>query len=159
MNQAVFKQIAEIIRTEAEGEPKPQSGARGVLLHQLVRALIPFIARIVGAEHRRRLLRLGRDAEREIAFGQAVERLGGVAGRLIFVDDLAKADRRGEPVRAALIETADFHFLAREMILHQIRSEEHTSELQSLMRISYAVFCLKKKTNKTHLHNREHKHK
>src|SRR3546814_1925704 len=29
-----------------------------------------------------------------------------------------------------------------------IRSEEHTSELQSLMRISYAVFCLKKKINK-----------
>src|SRR3546814_6005584 len=28
---------------------------------------------------------------------------------------------------------------------HQVRSEEHTSELQSLMRISYAVFCLKKK--------------
>src|SRR3546814_2926535 len=38
-----------------------------------------------------------------------------------------------------------------------IRSEEHTSELQSLMRISYAVFCLKKKTtqktNKTILFN------
>src|SRR3546814_948865 len=36
------------------------------------------------------------------------------------------------------------------------RSEEHTSELQSLMRISYAVFCLKKKTNSTeqlHTHN------
>src|SRR3546814_3569766 len=30
------------------------------------------------------------------------------------------------------------------------RSEEHTSELQSLMRISYAVFCLKKKTTKHH---------
>src|SRR3546814_4080042 len=30
------------------------------------------------------------------------------------------------------------------------RSEEHTSELQSLMRISYAVFCLKKKTIKTY---------
>src|SRR3546814_3718973 len=30
------------------------------------------------------------------------------------------------------------------------RSEEHTSELQSLMRISYAVFCLKKKKNKEH---------
>src|SRR3546814_9054042 len=30
------------------------------------------------------------------------------------------------------------------------RSEEHTSELQSLMRISYAVFCLKKKKNTTH---------
>src|SRR3546814_4987895 len=30
---------------------------------------------------------------------------------------------------------------------HPVRSEEHTSELQSLMRISYAVFCLKKKKN------------
>src|SRR3546814_7354163 len=32
---------------------------------------------------------------------------------------------------------------------HQHRSEEHTSELQSLMRISYAVFCLKKKKQNT----------
>src|SRR3546814_6120483 len=32
----------------------------------------------------------------------------------------------------------------------RLRSEEHTSELQSLMRISYAVFCLKQKTKKTH---------
>src|SRR3546814_8826288 len=31
-----------------------------------------------------------------------------------------------------------------------MRSEEHTSELQSLMRISYAVFCLKKKNKKLH---------
>src|SRR3546814_6796392 len=36
------------------------------------------------------------------------------------------------------------------------RSEEHTSELQSLMRISYAVFCLKKKNNHN-LHNTETK--
>src|SRR3546814_2089304 len=33
-----------------------------------------------------------------------------------------------------------------------VRSEEHTSELQSLMRISYAVFCLKKKKNKNLKH-------
>src|SRR3546814_3503275 len=33
------------------------------------------------------------------------------------------------------------------------RSEEHTSELQSLMRISYAVFCLKKKSHNTHQHS------
>src|SRR3546814_2596116 len=33
------------------------------------------------------------------------------------------------------------------------RSEEHTSELQSLMRISYAVFCLTKKIPKRHMHN------
>src|SRR3546814_15910174 len=32
----------------------------------------------------------------------------------------------------------------------QVRSEEHTSELQSLMRISYAVFCLKKKKYQQH---------
>src|SRR3546814_7810525 len=36
------------------------------------------------------------------------------------------------------------------------RSEEHTSELQSLMRISYAVFCLKKK--KKHNNRQNHKH-
>src|SRR3546814_5128962 len=34
----------------------------------------------------------------------------------------------------------------------QKRSEEHTSELQSLMRISYAVFCLKKKKNSIIIH-------
>src|SRR3546814_2876408 len=37
------------------------------------------------------------------------------------------------------------------------RSEEHTSELQSLMRISYAVFCLKKKKNTTHTQVYTHK--
>src|SRR3546814_9196788 len=35
-----------------------------------------------------------------------------------------------------------------QKIFRHARSEEHTSELQSLMRISYAVFCLKKKTTK-----------
>src|SRR3546814_8757231 len=39
----------------------------------------------------------------------------------------------------------EMHFLPDVYVQ---RSEEHTSELQSLMRISYAVFCLKKKTNK-----------
>src|SRR3546814_2834787 len=36
------------------------------------------------------------------------------------------------------------------------RSEEHTSELQSLMRISYAVFCLKKKKKTTTTHDTNH---
>src|SRR3546814_5288082 len=39
------------------------------------------------------------------------------------------------------------------MALELQRSEEHTSELQSLMRISYAVFCLKKKKRQTTPHN------
>src|SRR3546814_6938220 len=43
--------------------------------------------------------------------------------------------------------TPDYVNSATGLELHQFkRSEEHTSELQSLMRISYAVFCLKKKT-------------
>src|SRR3546814_7794519 len=49
-------------------------------------------------------------------------------------------------VRAAAQEVADG--------LRQSRSEEHTSELQSLMRISYAVFCLKKKKKKLHTNNK-----
>src|SRR3546814_7443186 len=40
--------------------------------------------------------------------------------------------------------------------IRPIRSEEHTSELQSLMRISYAVFCLKKK--KIHKNTNKHKY-
>src|SRR3546814_20654005 len=38
---------------------------------------------------------------------------------------------------------------ALQVLRRKSRSEEHTSELQSLMRISYAVFCLKKKSKKT----------
>src|SRR3546814_6624409 len=37
----------------------------------------------------------------------------------------------------------------RRVAVGELRSEEHTSELQSLMRISYAVFCLKKKKTQT----------
>src|SRR3546814_10423986 len=40
------------------------------------------------------------------------------------------------------------HVLLEHAVRGRVRSEEHTSELQSLMRISYAVFCLKKKKNK-----------
>src|SRR3546814_2683454 len=38
-------------------------------------------------------------------------------------------------------------------VADRVRSEEHTSELQSLMRISYAVFCLKKKKTKSNKYN------
>src|SRR3546814_1729096 len=55
----------------------------------------------------------------------------GFAGR-------ARSDHSDGPAR--------IHF---EIDVGEDRSEEHTSELQSLMRISYAVFCLKKKTKKT----------
>src|SRR3546814_1345191 len=51
---------------------------------------------------------------------------------------------------------------AQRSVIDHLRSEEHTSELQSLMRISYAVFCLKKKKPMTREHSMQqltHKHK
>src|SRR3546814_6041240 len=64
---------------------------------------------------------------------------------LRIVEDIAK------PVSLALRLFGNL--FAGELIFILIRSEEHTSELQSLMRISYAVFCLKKKNKKKHLEN------
>src|SRR3546814_2455693 len=66
----------------------------------------------------------------------------------------AIARRRGRPLRRAH-RACELLWLAR--LYGHDRSEEHTSELQSLMRISYAVFCLKNKKkdiiNYTHTHN------
>src|SRR3546814_8436126 len=61
---------------------------------------------------------------------------------------------RRHPVRGRAVgdhHPARRHFGAARLCRRQsgTRSEEHTSELQSLMRISYAVFCLKKKTTNT----------
>src|SRR3546814_10279714 len=69
---------------------------------------------------------------------------------------LCRSDSRSQPVRVFSVTGTSRGWQAsttlRRMRATNCRSEEHTSELQSLMRISYAVFCLKKK-NKTH-----HKH-
>src|SRR3546814_8840917 len=54
---------------------------------------------------------------------------------------LIEADGPGPEVAAIHVSLAN----AAARSIHELRSEEHTSELQSLMRISYAVFCLKKK--------------
>src|SRR3546814_2168489 len=87
-----------------------------------------------------------RGADSIMPLNNAAERsLRGIAmGRKSWL--FAGSDRGGE--RAAVIYT-----LIQTAKLNDIdpqRSEEHTSELQSLMRISYAVFCLKKKkTNYT----------
>src|SRR3546814_2786648 len=80
----------------------------------------------------------------------------GIIGR-----DLVRADARAEPAHtvrqpgrgeAYLRVAKAFAGLAQhlvggdaQIVDQMLRSEEHTSELQSLMRISYAVFCLKKK--------------
>src|SRR3546814_4931008 len=49
---------------------------------------------------------------------------------------------------------SDYIGIDQGPILAMIRSEEHTSELQSLMRISYAVFCLKQKKNNHNTHTK-----
>src|SRR3546814_10957290 len=61
----------------------------------------------------------------------------------LFRSDDVRAARRGYEDRAR--QVVDHLPAESESALQQWRSEEHTSELQSLMRISYAVFCLKKK--------------
>src|SRR3546814_5598881 len=70
----------------------------------------------------------------EVEFGQVAVHVG-LAHMMIGADHAALQDR--EEV---------FSGVGMRLTLAELRSEEHTSELQSLMRISYAVFCLKKKT-------------
>src|SRR3546814_1561726 len=96
--------------------------------------------------------------QRIVAQAVAVERLlgeieacaGGKAGKVegevlgkAQVLVIAQAVALQEGTRNQRLEEAVA--LARMLRVGKVRSEEHTSELQSLMRISYAVFCLKKK--------------
>src|SRR3546814_10716268 len=62
----------------------------------------------------------------------------------------------GDLIQAGLVSRSDDGAVRMTDKGLAFRSEEHTSELQSLMRISYAVFCLKKKNNSTIItnHNR-----
>src|SRR3546814_4545790 len=85
----------------------------------------------------------------------------------LFQDLAIRRCMTHEPVMADVVEAAfdvAFENPLRCHLLGQcrealFRSEEHTSELQSLMRISYAVFCLKKKNHKNKLiqHNTTYK--
>src|SRR3546814_8902645 len=74
------------------------------------------------------------------------------------IDASARGSLRADPAmgEAALAELRKVFTLevAQQLVFPKLyaRSEEHTSELQSLMRISYAVFCLKKKNNKQTQH-------
>src|SRR3546814_6100708 len=89
--------------------------------------------------------RLGRDQD-EIGLARCL--IGHVARDRRPVDH----DKIGAGILAGFEHGGQAHRLNRR---HGGRSEEHTSELQSLMRISYAVFCLKKKKQKTHIPTRK----
>src|SRR3546814_9187766 len=83
---------------------------------------------------------------------------------IFVIAGLFRADRRCARHHDDLIAGGELHHFARREERprrlrardHQVtepRSEEHKSELQSLMRISYAVFCLKKKNTRPHSRN------
>src|SRR3546814_10362644 len=82
-----------------------------------------------------------------------VQTLGMTFSVMLLVPSWASATNALLTLNGAWHKVRD-HATLRFMMMAAIfygRSEEHTSELQSLMRISYAVFCLKKKQTTLHL--------
>src|SRR3546814_7195774 len=77
-----------------------------------------------------------------------------------LVADMQAAERRPEIASVSLVHGFPWGDVADmgAQVLVLGRSEEHTSELQSLMRISYAVFCLKKKIQINFLPTHEYTH-
>src|SRR3546814_6789015 len=87
----------------------------------------------------------------EIELAVLVEELDG-AGAAVAELAHGLGDTRADGLALGRVECRRQRLLQHLLV----RSEEHTSELQSLMRISYAVFCLKKKKKK--LKNNSYKH-
>src|SRR3546814_8973298 len=90
------------------------------------------------------------DQKRLLPCAAHVEGKYGVDGLYVGVPVIIGAGGVEQIVEIALDDQAKTNFqvsvdAVKELIAACKRSEEHTSELQSLMRISYAVFCLKKK--------------
>src|SRR3546814_2584907 len=79
----------------------------------------------------------------DTAFSRRDERRHSVLNSACRITRIGRCCRNLRGIRASWI-IGGARGLGREIDVHR-RSEEHTSELQSLMRISYAVFCLKKK--------------
>src|SRR3546814_1828524 len=73
-----------------------------------------------------------------------------------IADDLGKVNRPSASAPGLLAACSGQGKVLR--LGRPVRSEEHTSELQSLMRISYAVFCLKKKNIKQNHDSKSDKH-
>src|SRR3546814_6452907 len=74
----------------------------------------------------------------------------GAVSKALMAPSIAKGREPATAIQAPAPEVqAAAEMQAMHPAVRQVRSEEHTSELQSLMRISYAVFCLKKKNKKT----------
>src|SRR3546814_7090946 len=83
-------------------------------------------------------------------FGWATPTEAGAVGAFVVFVAAVIRRMKWRELQETLLDTAKLTVMIFSLIWGVlIRSEEHTSELQSLMRISYAVFCLKKKNNNT----------
>src|SRR3546814_7012412 len=113
---------------------RQQSALPGTGYHKVVRTakwLRPTLAGVVGVAMLAWPVMGGHD----FSFVLAKDRVAIASERLKIAQAVYRGeDRRGQPF-----------VISAGSAVQQTRSEEHTSELQSLMRISYAVFCLKKK--------------
>src|SRR3546814_3424808 len=77
----------------------------------------------------------------------AIDAIVGDRAHPVFVPEINLAMNIFQPNADSVYRSAMIDAKGTYCLRGKRRSEEHTSELQSLMRISYAVFCLKKKTN------------
>src|SRR3546814_2113003 len=113
--------------------------------------LVPRDPALIGIDDRKRFADVVR-----AAFGQRRKTLRN-ALRNVCDEDAMRAAGVDPQARAEQLEVADFVRLANVGALEAKRSEEHTSELQSLMRISYAVFCLQKQKQCNNKHSNQDK--
>src|SRR3546814_20877251 len=120
-----------------------------------------FFVDVCGVHHDLLVLTHASPTRRSSYLSDALETGGGARGRLDLDDEVdgphvdaeleaAGGDHAAERARLELLLDLGPLLLRHRAVVRlgedRRRSEEHTSELQSLMRTSYAVFCLKKKT-------------
>src|SRR3546814_10738028 len=144
--QAILSLIAE--RIEAEGMPPSQaeiarafgfSGVRAAQYHLDALEAAGAIERVPGRARGIRLLRVPEAAQQALALQAAAN------GDVLELPVLGQV-AAGAPIGAD-IGSDQMVLMERAFFSPAPRSEEHTSELQSLMRTSYAVFGLKKQNN------------
>src|SRR3546814_1964085 len=138
-----------LARVDSRGRRTPGIARPG----QLAGNVVDPVLAAVGAE--RDGHRAGRQLEQR-ARHRGLDRLLGIDGLTLFPFEHVR-DLLGRHLAAQEegVHPRQVHALLardRQRLADAGRSEEHTSELQSLMRISYAVFCLKKKKQKTTTH-------
>src|SRR5579883_2324825 len=99
---------------------------------QRVAVLVPLAAGIVMTEHGGGAARLVDDAEREIALGQAVQCFRDMGGRLIFVDDAAKAVDSREVLAPLLVPAPDLHLFPGEVVAGEVELQPRIARVAAL---------------------------